>query len=267
MMQYPRRSRFVELTRDSTSGCRRGAGITRRHTFYIAAALLSLHVALLSWSATRHPPVGDEPAHLVAGLSHWKLGNFDVFRENPPLVHMVVAAPVLICGLQTYPHSRSYFNSVVGGPLNGPRHLLFSNTDSGQDLCYLRDWQSRHRDVERIRLAYYGGFDPGLIGIRYAIPPLASAETDQIQLSPGWYAISVKFLQGAPRMLPSQNGFVPSQLDELSYFRELQPTERCGYSLWLFHVTEPVTLVRRGRRFEKAAPMSSPMTSSATGSP
>jgi hypothetical protein len=39
-----------------------------------------------------------------------------------------------------YPHSLSYFNELVGGPMGGPKHLLDSNIDWGQDLFYLKDW-------------------------------------------------------------------------------------------------------------------------------
>lgn len=59
------------------------------------AAVLGIHVALLAWSATQHSPVGDEPAHMVAGLSHWKLGRFDLYAVNPPLVRSVAVVPLL----------------------------------------------------------------------------------------------------------------------------------------------------------------------------
>jgi len=40
-----------------------------------------------------------------------------------------------------YPHHLSYFNEAVRGPLNGPKHLLGSNVDWGQDERY-RSWLS-----------------------------------------------------------------------------------------------------------------------------
>lgn len=62
----------------------------------LLAVLLSSHIALLAWSAARHSATLNEPAHLVAGLSHWKFGRFDLYRVNPPLVRMVAAIPITI---------------------------------------------------------------------------------------------------------------------------------------------------------------------------
>ncbi len=60
---------------------------------------------------------------------------------------MPVACPLLatisLCWLAAsslwiYPHSLSYFNESIGGPLNGPEHLLGSNVDWGQDAAYVK---------------------------------------------------------------------------------------------------------------------------------
>jgi hypothetical protein len=44
--------------------------------------------------------------------------------------------------LWIYPHSLSYFNEAIGGPCNGPDHLLGSNLDWGQDLKYVDAYAS-----------------------------------------------------------------------------------------------------------------------------
>lgn len=49
---------------------------------------------MLAFGATRHSPVVDEPGHLIAGLSHWELGRFDLYRVNPPLVRLAATFPV-----------------------------------------------------------------------------------------------------------------------------------------------------------------------------
>lgn len=61
-------------------------------------ALLIIHTVLLAYSAYVHSPTLNEPAHLAAGLSHWKFGRFELYRVNPPLVRMVAALPVIISG-------------------------------------------------------------------------------------------------------------------------------------------------------------------------
>ena len=60
--------------------------------------LLVIHSGLLAYSAYVHSPTLNEPGHLVAGLSHWKFGRFELYRVNPPLVRMVAALPVMAVG-------------------------------------------------------------------------------------------------------------------------------------------------------------------------
>ena len=56
---------------------------------------------MLLTSAALHSPVMDEPAHLAAGISHWELGRFQLFKVNPPLVRMVAALPAIAAGAKT----------------------------------------------------------------------------------------------------------------------------------------------------------------------
>ncbi len=49
--------------------------------------------------------------------------------------------------LAIYPHSLSYFNELVGGPMKGHYHLIDSNIDWGQDILALRDWLMRHPEA------------------------------------------------------------------------------------------------------------------------
>lgn len=62
--------------------------------------LLAIHTCLLAYSAYVHSPTLNEPGHLVAGLSHWEFGRFDVYRVNPPLVKMIAALPVMSVGYE-----------------------------------------------------------------------------------------------------------------------------------------------------------------------
>jgi hypothetical protein len=67
----------------------------------IVAGLLVTHAGLLAYSAYKHSPTWDEYGHLVAGISHWEFGRFDLYRVNPPLVRTFAAIPVLIAGIET----------------------------------------------------------------------------------------------------------------------------------------------------------------------
>jgi Dolichyl-phosphate-mannose-protein mannosyltransferase len=64
-------------------------------------ALLLIHAGLLGYGAAVHSPSIDEVGHMAAGLSHWQLGKFDLYRVNPPLVRTVAVAPVLFAQPKT----------------------------------------------------------------------------------------------------------------------------------------------------------------------
>ena len=78
----------------------RGSSSPRGHWVLHSSvgALVTLHVLLLAWSALRHSPGWDEPGHLVAGMSHWRFGTFDLYRVNPPLVRTVAVVPAVVAG-------------------------------------------------------------------------------------------------------------------------------------------------------------------------
>jgi hypothetical protein len=69
---------------------------SRAVTRFVVVSLLAIHAGLLAWQAYRYSPTMDEPAHMAAGISHWKFGRFDLYRVNPPLVRMVAALPMLV---------------------------------------------------------------------------------------------------------------------------------------------------------------------------
>ena len=75
-----------------------GAG---RRVRGVVISLLFVHSGLLAHSAYVHSPTMNEPGHLVAGISHWRFGRFELYRVNPPLVRMVAALPVLAVGADT----------------------------------------------------------------------------------------------------------------------------------------------------------------------
>lgn len=66
----------------------------------IVVTLLAIHASLLVYSATTHSPTFNEPGHLVAGLSYWEFGRFEVYRVNPPLTRLVAALPVIAAGYE-----------------------------------------------------------------------------------------------------------------------------------------------------------------------
>ena len=79
------------------------------------------------------------------------------------LMSLLIAAGLswsIVSSLWIYPHGLSYFNEPAGGPKNGPKHLLHSNIDWGQDLRYLGWWMEKHPAEQPFHLAYFGRIDP-----------------------------------------------------------------------------------------------------------
>lgn len=158
-----------------------------------------------------------------------------LLRGRMPILVYLFALTVVMSSLFSYPHGISYFNELVGGPAGGPRHLLGSNVDWGQDLRYLSRYMDRELDSsDRLYLAYHGPVSPADLGMRntkqwpdefYAI-----AEEQ-------YYAVSVNILYG--------NGWAarggdapPAVIDEdiLRAFRGRRPHRRIGYSILVFHL-------------------------------
>ncbi len=132
--------------------------------------------------------------------------------------------------LSICPHFLAYFNEVAGGPSNGPRHLLFSNLDWGQDLFSLKDWIAENPEARPLGLAYFHFVDPALEGIEFELPPRAAA--------PGWYALSANFVHGMGFGVWDGRGRrcgVPE--GTYSYFQQLTPTAMAGYSIYIYHLS------------------------------
>lgn len=142
---------------------------------------------------------------------------------------------LLVSTLAIHPYYLSYFNAAAGGPENGPRLLLDSNLDWGQDLLRLRDWMVQNQ-VDSVRLGWFGTADPAYYNIdnqplpglpraeylsQWSAPPFNTADPE-----PGIYAISASSLWELP--LPGSGVY--------AWFRQREPDARVGYSIWIYEV-------------------------------
>jgi len=66
---------------------------TTQQTTTVAIVLL-VHVALLTFSTTRHSATMDEVLYLVGGVSDWQFGRFELCRGSPPLAALMAAFPL-----------------------------------------------------------------------------------------------------------------------------------------------------------------------------
>ncbi|HVS33706.1 MAG TPA: hypothetical protein VMS98_19885 [Thermoanaerobaculia bacterium] len=80
-----------------------------RSGFYIAAlSLLSITVAALSIGSVRlDSATSDEPAYIAAGMIKLTAGRLDFFRDQPPLMNSISAAPLVAAGYEMPPSGRS----------------------------------------------------------------------------------------------------------------------------------------------------------------
>ena len=149
----------------------------------------------------------------------------------------------LVSSLNVYPHSLSYFNEAVGGPLRGSEHLVDSNIDWGQDLLYLKSLLDANPQAQPLGLAYFGYIDPRSVGIEFTLPPkgptdptdFLSPQRDAVGPRPGWYAVSVSLLRGLYFPLPDGSGqMVSSESRGYDYFLRFRPVATAGYSIWIY---------------------------------
>jgi hypothetical protein len=192
------------------------------------------------------------------------------------LAAMVVLALVwsVASSLAVYPHSLSYFNELAAllpmpaewsypkpvsgaevnqsllsriqcvltaGPRNGPRHLLGSNIDWGQDLFCLEEWCRLHPEAQPIQVAYFGGYPVERSNIKSSGNPPIGVEWKQFDNMtdlaaygplPGWYALSVNEIY--------------SRSQQYRYFLNFQPVATAGYSIYIYHITlDEANRVRR----------------------
>ena len=161
---------------------------------------------------------------------------------------------LITSSLWIYPHSLSYFNELIGGPLSAPKFLLGSNLDWGQDLFYLEHACQLIPQSQRLHLAYFGAIDPidGILAGAEAVKPADSlgravlrASSNGVNLGRNapretrWIAISVNCLHGDP--WPARDGahVSPKRPDEhlIKSLRYMQPTKMIGYSICMYCIS------------------------------
>lgn len=162
---------------------------------------------------------------------------FLVFRSNSPDLRWLVTCPLtwtVLSSLWIYPHSHSYFNEFVGGPLNGGSCLNASNLDWGQDLKALHGWCERNPDKRPVFVSSYPSVPrpynlqiPTSGSVPAALPSgggslAGSYNTPDLQT--GWYVIDVEHL-------------IRLQ-EDYRYLKDFAVDEHIGYGLQVFQVTE-----------------------------
>jgi len=136
----------------------------------------------------------------------------------------------VVSSVWIYPHSTTYFNEFAGGPFNGPKLILGSSVDWGQDLLYLKQWTDANPQAQPLGVVYgLWRIHPRLAGIeKHPVPPGMDDERLQSdsRFGPqsGWYAVAIK------RILDHHQTY--------RYFLDFEPTAYAGYSIYIYHLSE-----------------------------
>ncbi|MCD6149328.1 glycosyltransferase family 39 protein [bacterium] len=160
------------------------------------------------------------------------------------LVAWIILEPIIF-----FPSYLSYFNELAGGPKNGYKYVTDSNYDWGQDLKRLSRWVDKYNScalsknpevcidpnraipikpnqpIKKIRVDYFGGSNPEYY-LKDKFIPWHSYNNPE----PGWYAISIGFLQ--------ESIHKEKQPGEKSYewLRGYQPITKAGDSIFVYYV-------------------------------
>ncbi len=125
-----------------------------------------------------------------------------------------------------HPHYLAFFNAAVGGPKAGPRYLLDSNIDWGQDVKKLKAYMVAHH-IPRVCWVYFGTADATYYGVEFEGLPL-TAELEQRRNLDCVAAASVTPLYG-----------LHSDPEAYRWLREMNPRARIGYSIYLYDLRQP----------------------------
>lgn len=154
---------------------------------------------------------------LAAGLTvtRWRF-------KGPAIAVILVATAVE--SLAAYPYYTAFFNVLVGGPKNGPKYLVDSNIDWGQDLKRLGRFSAEHGSP-RMCIAYFGTAPTWYYVPRAANFPSLEDLRKGTDLDCEFAAVSVTPLEGV---------YVPEE--RFAWLRNVPPLERVGYSIYVWDV-------------------------------
>ncbi|MEZ5402897.1 MAG: glycosyltransferase family 39 protein [Bryobacteraceae bacterium] len=145
---------------------------------------------------------------------------FAIARPYLRYVAFAALAAIAMENARVFPDYLAFFNAAAGGKDAGPRYLLDSNLDWGQDVKKLaRYLEANH--VDRASVALFTNAPPAYYGIRAMDLPVIPAE---LPATKGWIAISVTELHDVYR--PTQPRY--------TWLRTQRPTARIGGSIYVF---------------------------------
>lgn len=137
----------------------------------------------------------------------------------------------------------SYYNELVGGGQNGHYYLLSSNTDWGQDTCYLLRWRKMHPTVQPLACFLADSFAQTL-----------ADSSDQESESETREQVALQSAAGLEEMRGLRAGdYVAVSVERLhepgsrcERFLSSTPYARVGYSICIYLIEENEHLALEG---------------------
>ena len=191
--------------------------------FYVIGLIIPPLVYLL-WSLTSHLNLGVRHLFIIypflfVGTS--SLLNIKLKNWGGKLFYLFIASLVFhyfLSSISIYPNYLAYFNELVGGPANGPRYLVDSNIDWGQDLMKLKKYMVGN-GIDHVCLSYFGQAKVEYYDIDY------------------WYLPDTNNFQGTASLdcvVAISVTSLYSQQKEYAWLFNYTPTEKIGYSIYVY---------------------------------
>ncbi|PIY97284.1 MAG: hypothetical protein COY66_00095 [Candidatus Kerfeldbacteria bacterium CG_4_10_14_0_8_um_filter_42_10] len=140
------------------------------------------------------------------------------WRKTGKIFLTVLLTLYVASTIRIYPNFLAYFNELVGGPQKGPKYLVDSNIDWGQDILKLKHYLEKN-DIAEVYLGFLGSLDINYYNFnRKAIPK--DKDKNQIRDFNGVVAISVTVLYEQDR--------------SYAWIERLEPDAKIGYSIYVY---------------------------------
>lgn len=139
---------------------------------------------------------------------------------------LVLMLGLAVESLAIHPHYLAFFNVAAGGPGNGPRYLVDSNLDWGQDLKNLKIYADRH-NFGKLCICYFGRSSMEYYKFDYTDLP-RTEEVEKRAAADCVGAISATALQD---VYVGANAY--------SWLRARKPMANIGYSIYLYDLRKP----------------------------
>jgi hypothetical protein len=190
----------------------------------ILAVLLLPAAAYFGLTMLSHIDLGVRSLLPVYPLLYVAMGAVLLERRRLRWAALAVAVLAAVESAAVYPSYLAFFNVLAGGPDAGPKYLLDSNLDWGQDFKKLGRYLNAN-GIQSIRLGFFANVDFPHYGIHAeSIPDGATADNLDCVL-----AISATPLFGQ---------YVG--LERFAWLRERRPMAIIGHSIYVYDLRKPV---------------------------